>query len=84
MLPDHIESNLSVYVARRTSRGKPEISSVDFAHYSKRGADIVRSGNNIGPPEICQVFFAGKGIFSSAIDSLELNQDCLGYSSNNL
>ena len=82
MLPDHIESNASVYVARRSSRGKPEISSVDFAHLSSN--DIVRSGNNIEGAQICQVFFAGKGIFSSAIDSLELNQDCLGYSSNNL
>ena len=45
MLPDHIESNASVYVARRSSRGKPEISSIDFAHLSSN--DIVRSGNNI-------------------------------------
>lgn len=32
MLPDHIESDTSVYVPRRGSRGNPEVSSVDLAH----------------------------------------------------
>ena len=64
MLPDHIESNLSVYVARRTSRGKPEISSVDFAHYSER-AILFEVGTILAPPEICQVFFFDGSVLSS-------------------
>ena len=45
MLPDYVESDAPVYVARGGTGCDPKISSIDFAHQSDEG--IVRSANKI-------------------------------------
>src|SRR5258705_9565435 len=80
MLPDHIESNASIYVARRSSRGKPEISSVDFAHLSSN--DIVRSGNNIEEaPNLSSLFSDGVVLSScpTGFSVFALSPCCNGF-----
>jgi hypothetical protein len=56
MLPDHVESNAPVYVARRSSRGNPEVQSVYFTHRA-RSKLIVPTANNMPVPVCCQDFF---------------------------
>ena len=66
MLPDNIESNAPVYVARGGAGCDPEVSSIDFAHRSEEG--IVRSANKICLVQISVKCFYSMDEFFFAAD----------------
>ena len=72
MLPDDIESDAPVYIARRGPGRNPEISSVDFAHRSERRYCSKRE-QNIPGADFCQVFLFKVAVFfhRSRVDELK-------------
>ena len=74
MLPDHVESDASIDVAGRRSRGKPEISSIDFAHLIRQRilpeGGFVPTANNISLIQSLSRFFFSLGILFGLSENL--------------
>jgi len=86
MFPDHVESDASIYVAGRRSRGKPEISSIDFAHLIRQRilpeGGFVPTANNISLIQSLSRFFFSLGILFGLV-SENLAEDYTDFSLSN-
>ena len=73
MFPNYVEHNAPIDLARGSSRGHREISSIDFAHLNSN--DIVRSRNILGDAISVKSFLLIRlafSIFRGSIDHGEL------------